>query len=122
VQIQGRAYVLVVELPLRLPEDKAKGLALNALGEALGALAEQGQLHAELTRQRLALDTRPLGTCVELPLGGRTLYALASSTNESLALAMAVDRLALALTQLMTGHPTTRDTLKEHYITLLRIT
>ena len=123
VQIQGRTYTFVVNLPLRLPEDKAKGLALNALGEALGELqAEHPELQTELATQRLSLDERPLGACVSLPLGSRILHALASSTNEALALAMAVDRLALALTRLMADKPGARAILDAHYINLLRTT
>lgn len=123
VRIQGRAYALIVELPLRLPEEKAKPLALNALGDALGALMEEGpELGEELTRQKLSLDARPLGPCVSIPLGMRTLHAVASSTDEALALAMTVDRLALALTRLMNRRATTRDTLNVHFVTLVRIT
>lgn len=122
VRVQGRAYAIIVELPIRLPEDKAKPLALNALGEALASLAGTGpELAEELARQKLALDERPLGPCVSIPLGAKTLHALASSTDEALALAMAVDRLALALTRLMNRKEATRDTLKAHFVTLVRI-
>ena len=123
VRIQGRAYALIIELPIRIAEEKAKPLALNALGEALAVLGAEGpELGEELVRQKLALDVRPQGSCVSLPLGSCVLYALASSTDEALALAMTVDRLALALTRLGSRRETTRDTLKTHFVTLVRIT
>lgn len=123
VQLAGRAYTLLVDLPIRIDEERAKALALNALGEALLALQGEGpELDTELTRQKMGLNTRPLGACVTLPLGPVELHAVASSTNEVLALAMAVDRLALVLNALVVQRPSTRDTLRSHHITLLRQT
>ena len=123
VRIHGRAYSFFVELPVRLPEERAKPLALSVLGDALGALErDYAAVAEELTTQKLGLDTRPIGTCVTLPLGARSLYAVASSTDEGLALAMAVDRLAIAITRLCVRHPEARATLKSHYTTIVRET
>jgi hypothetical protein len=121
VRFAGRLYSIVIELPLRIDETRARQLAFSILGEALDALTSLGpELHEELTRQKLALGERPLGPCVELPLGARPLFGVASSTDEATALAMVVDRLALTFNHLNNRRATTRDTLGAHHITVMR--
>lgn len=121
VRVQGRAYSIFVELPFRLPEDRATPLALNAIGEALTYLESQGPaLAEELERQKLSITGRLPGPCVELPFGSRVLFALASSNHEAIARLMAVDRLALAFTRLNLREPRTTSILKEHFINIVR--
>lgn len=121
VRLVGRAYAVLVELPLRIDEDRARTLALGALGEGLLSLQALGpEFEEELALQKLSMQERPLGPCVTLPLGPVTLYAAASSTDEALALAMAVDRLALAVTRLTSRGVPATETLTKHYTTILR--
>lgn len=122
VRVAGREYVFVVVLPIQLPEAKAKATALKLLGEAIWAiLQEHPKLLDEFRRQKLALaPERPLGPCVEMALGERTLVGAASSGDVVAASAMVVDRLALALSRLFGQTPPAREILGRHFTTLLR--
>lgn len=122
VPFVGRAYTLLVELPFRIDEDKAQGLAMRALSDCLAALAARTPetLTPALARQSLALNERPSGPAIDLPLPDLTVWGAASSTNEGLARAMLVDRLALVLSEVERATPAGRDTLKAHYVTPVR--
>lgn len=123
VRFNGRAYALVVALPFRLKdEEKALGIATQTLGECLNELREVTPLCVQLLqKQKITFDQRPLSPCVELDLGVLTLYAVASSTDERLARAMAIDRLALALSTLVVSDPRCKATLSTYRLNILRI-
>ena len=122
VRVKGREYTFLVRLPIQLPEERAKGVAVKLLGEAVGALVEaHPQLVQELARQKLSLaPERPLGPCVEFAMGDHTLVGAASSGDVVAASPMLVDRLALALSRLFVQTPAAREVLGRHYVTLMR--
>lgn len=123
VRFSGRAYALIVSLPFRLKdEEKVLGLATQTLGECLNELREMTPLCAQLLKmQKITFDQRPLSPCVTLDLGVLTLYAVASSTDETLARAMAIDRLALALSTLIVSDPRCKAVLSTYRLNILRI-
>lgn len=121
VRFAGRHYTFVVALPFVIDEVRAVGIAAQTFGECLLALKElTPRLERELAAQRLSLTDRPMGPCVSLDFGVTPLYAVASSSNEALAQAMAVDRLATALSVLLATEPSSRGILAAHHLSLLR--
>lgn len=123
VRFSGRAYALTVTLPFRLKdEETVLGIATQTFGECLNELRETTPLCGQLLqKQRITFDQRPLTPCVAFDLGVLTLYAVASSTDEVLARAMAIDRLALALSALVVSDPRCKRVLATYRLNILRI-
>lgn len=123
VRFVGRHYTFVIALPFVIDETRAQGIASQTFGECLLALNElSGRFVRELLAQRLSLTDRPLGPCVSFDFGVTPLHASASSSSEDLARAMALDRLATALSVLLATEKETRDILAAHRLSLLRTT
>lgn len=91
VVFPGQLYKLILDAP-----DVAH--AKGALGALLTAVLTGLTARGVFAKQSLFLN-RPLGPVTELRLGELTLYAKAGSSDPKLAGAMAVDRIAFALTE-----------------------
>ncbi len=106
---EGRHWMYTIFLPLRPREEVAESLALQVLGEFLHELSTlcPEEFSNCLKKQQLRLSEAVQGVpCVCLVLGPTRLYAEASSTSPEVASRMAVDRLALALTDMERRKPT----------------
>lgn len=126
VAIQGRQYHLLVTLPVSFRRDESAGAnattaALHVLGELFGG-ADTKAFRALLATQRLALTDTLLGPRVAFEFGPVTLYAAASSHDVKLAKALAVDRLALALTQARLTIKGFDTLMAAHYLEIVRNT
>lgn len=127
VAIQGRQYHLLVTLPVGFKRDdtataNATIATMNVLGEFF-ARATSREFTALLKEQKLSLQEEDIiGSRVSFELGPVKLYAAASSSNLSLAQAMALDRLALALTQARLRIKGFDKILSEHYLDVVRNT
>lgn len=127
VAIQGRQYHLLVVLPMGFKQDDSATLsattaALNVLGEFFQR-AMSKQLLALLHEQKLALEEEQIiGPRVAFELGPIKLYAAASSHDVKLAQAMALDRLALALTQARITIKGFHQLMSEHFLQIVRNT
>lgn len=91
VAFQGQVYKFVIEAP---DETHARG----ALGALLKAVLSAAKARKAFERQSL-YPSKPLGPVTELTLGETTLFAKAGSGDPARAGAMAIDRLAFALTE-----------------------
>lgn len=122
VPFVGRAYTLFVTLPFQIDDERAQGLAARSLGECLVVLGTQVPeiLGPALARQKLTVNDRPDPPAIDLPLPEATVWGVASSTDPSLARAMLVDRLCLALSEVRTSNATGRGILDAHYISIVR--
>lgn len=120
VKVDGRGYQLLITVPAKLRvgkllEDAAKSILEEYVNEAGKPLLKELELQsASFTRESL------LGPVVEIPLRTKTLYFLASSSSKELAEAMAVDRLALAITYFNAKNR--NDLLKKYGIQISRQT
>lgn len=127
VAIQGRQYHLLVTLPVGFKRDDTAALsattaAMHVLGEFFGRAATR-EFHALLAVQKLALKEEAIiGPRVAFELGPVKLYAAASSHDVKLAQAMALDRLALALTQARLTIKGFDKLMAEHYLEIVRNT
>lgn len=127
VAIQGRQYHLLVTLPVGFKRDdtataNATLAAMNVLGEFFARAASR-EFTGLLKEQKLSLQEEDiLGSRVSFELGPVKLYAAASSANLQLAQAMALDRLALALTQARIRIKGFDKILSEHFLGVVRNT
>jgi hypothetical protein len=127
VAIQGRQYHLLVRLPIGFKRDAtatqhATDAATTVLGEFLVRAASK-PFFALLAVQKLAFkEEQIIGPRVSFELGPVTLHAAASSHDVKLAQAMAVDRLALALTQARLTIKDFDKIMTEHYLEIVRNT
>lgn len=121
VAFQGRLYTLLVTIPVLLKDSTdAEKAARHMLGELLTHRALFDAMPT-LRRQNLSLKEQDiLGPRVQMPFGPATLYAAASSSDLALAQAMALDRLALALTEARARVPAVGKVLQEHGLEVLR--
>lgn len=127
VAVQGRQYHLLVTLPVSFKrDDSAVGNATTAAMHVLGeffARANTKELVALLATQKLGFKEEAiLGPRVSFELGPVKLYAAASSHDVKLAQAMALDRLALALTQARLTIKGFDKLMSEHYLEVVRNT
>lgn len=127
VAVQGRQYHLLVILPVTFKrDDSAVGNATTAAMHVLGeffARATTKELTALLAVQKLAFKEEAIvGPRVSFELGPTKLYAAASSHDPKLAQAMALDRLALALTQARITIKGFDKLMAEHYLEIVRNT
>ncbi len=119
VRFNGRVYSIVVTLPFRFEDEgKALGLATQTLGECLEEL--RPVVEPLLQAQKITIGQKPLVPSVEFDLGVLTLYAVASSTDERLARAMAIDRLAHVLSVLVVSDPRAKALMANYRTTILR--
>jgi hypothetical protein len=127
VAIQGRQYHLLITLPISFKRDdsavnNAKTAAMHVFGEFLSRAATREFIEL-LAKQKLSLKEEAiLGPRVIFELGPVKLYAAASSHDAKLAQAMAVDRLALVLTQARLTIPNFDKLMAEHYLDIVRKT
>ena len=115
---EGRYWVYTIFLPLRPREEVAGDLALQVLGEFLHELITTcpEEFSSCLKKQQLRLSEAVPGVpCVCLVLGPTQLYAEASSTSPEVASRMAVDRLALALTDMERQKPAEMTSVQRIY-------
>lgn len=121
VRVVGGLYVFVVTLQVRPKPENAQTMAMAVFGEALLAIESNTRvLLEELARQKLSARERLIGPCVELTLGNYTLFAAASASDPSVAMRMALDRLALALTQTFLKSPEAKSIFANHFIHITR--
>lgn len=121
VALQGRYYHVMVTLPVLLSKaEDADRAARHVVGEFLEKAKSQKFLDI-LLRQKISWrDTDVLGPKVTYDFGPVILYAAASSSDLSLAVALGLDRLALALTEARTRIPTVAELLKAHFLEVIR--
>jgi hypothetical protein len=123
VRISGGAYAIVVMLQVRPKPELVETLGMAVLGEALQALRDATPtFDQELKTQNLHPVDRPPTPSVALAFGNLTIWAAAGSTNLQTATAMAVDRVALALTRLFQREPDKKKILEDHYVQITRMT
>lgn len=127
VAVQGRQYQLLVTLPVSFKRDDTATLhattaAMHVLGEFFTRAASRA-FTERLAEQKLALKEEAiLGPRVAFELGAVRLFAAASSHDLKLAQAMALDRLAHALTQARLTIKGFDKLMAEHYLQVVRNT
>lgn len=121
VALQGRYYHVLVTLPVLLSKaEDADRAARHVVGEFLEKARSQKLLDI-LLRQKISWrESDVLGPKVTYDFGPVTLYAAASSSDLALAIALGLDRLALALTEARTRMPAIAELLKAHFLEVIR--
>lgn len=120
VSVRGQRYSVLVVVPgtFKDPADTQKAGA-HMLGEFL--TEARAGLSPHLRRLKLSyLESDLLGPSMPLALGPLTLYAAVSSGNPDLALKMAVDRLATALTYYRHGDPKQAAVMQKYAVEIVR--
>lgn len=127
VAVQGRQYQLLITLPVAFKKKEdiathAPQAAMHILGEFLARTNSHSLRHLLHTQKLSFTESDIIGPCVSFQLGAIKLYAAASSSNEELAQAMAIDRLALALTRAKQTIPNITQLMTAHYLEIVRNT
>lgn len=127
VRFPGRAYNLEVALVLpkrtKITAEQGQDLGRTVLGLALQELFKKAPPSVGVFTKQGLTSTPPFGPKVTFQLGTLVLYAKASSMDMDLALKMAVDRIALALTECRVTYPAASKILDDHRVdTVLRTT
>lgn len=111
VQFSGQSYVLNIHVLLTGPNGPSAKIAEAVLGAAIRILLDQFPASRSILQgQRLFLKP-PQDASVPLVLGDFTLYASAGSREPELAHRMALDRIAMALTEAKQRVPGVRQLL-----------
>ena len=117
VALQGRYYHIMVMLPVLLSkaEDADRG-ARHVVGEFFQAAKDPLFLEI-LQRQKLSWRE---GDILGPKVGPVKIYAAASSSDLGLAIALGLDRLALALTEARVRVPRFSELLRSHFLEVIR--
>ena len=119
----GRAFQIVVAFfSLDREPEKLSTYAHDALGRVIqSALTVDKTLSQEFERQSITLDSnKMLSPKVTVPLGPITLYVKASSFEPKMAKLMAIDRIALALSDAKGRSAKIKTCLEDHDAAVVR--
>ena len=123
ITFDGRAYQIVVPFfSFEKDPKRLSAYAHDALGRAVQAtLKSDGTLRDELARQSIYEDaSKVLAAKVTVTLGPLVLYVKASSFEPKMAQLMAMDRIALALSDARGLSIKVRKSLEDHGIVVAR--
>ena len=123
ITFDGRAFQIVVAFfSLERDQKLLSGYAHDALGRAVKHLLTcDGSFLDDLNVQSIYLDhTKVMGPKVTMTLGPVTLYAKASSFKPAMAQLMALDRLALAISDAKGRSKKIKDALKDCDVVVAR--
>jgi hypothetical protein len=114
----GKFWAIHVNTPVK--ESLIKD-AKSQIGQCIFELLKDPQKTFETELNRLYIYThKPATSKVTFDLGACTLYAQASSTDPTLALERAIDRLAQAMS-IMETHPNGKHIVQQYGITVRRV-
>lgn len=123
ITFDGRAFQIVVAFfSFDKDANRLSGYAHDALGRGVEAtLKVDDALRSEFTRQSIFTDpAKVMAAKVTVQLGLVTLYVKASSFDPKMAQLMAVDRIALAISDARGRSPKVRKSFEEHDIVVAR--
>ncbi len=125
VRFAGQSYNLQVGIILpkkvKVTPEQAEKFGRIVVGAALKDLFKKFPASRQIFRTQAIDDKVPFGPKITLELGDLILYAKASSMDPTLALKMTIDRVVLALMEVQSTFPGSKQILNDYIIsTVLR--